>query len=365
MQLSSLSDSARSSLLLLVLLALFLLIPRLLPAQQGGSPFNTPFAEDGVLRLVFYNVENLFDTLDDPCIVDEDFTPEGKREWHFGKYRDKLLRISRVLMHCGAWEKPALIGLCEVENRRVLQDLLRRTPLWYYHYEIIHFNTADRRGIDAALFYDPDQLRPLDARPLRLRFEGEPNKRSRDILYARFTLPGGRILHYFVNHWPSKYGGAQATETYRLQAGRSLRALADSIRSEDTTAILIACGDFNDGPASAPLALLDEGEDPPFLNLMKRLPHLGAGTHKHAGQWEMLDQFLISPALLRDSVKATLHYAGSGILSVPYLLTEELNQTGHRPYRSFAGSFYQYGFSDHLPVFLDLRWHKEPGRRIP
>lgn len=364
MRISFLCYSGRSSLLWL-LLSVSLSVPCILSAQQGGNLFNAPPAEDDVLRLIFYNVENLFDTLDDPCIVDEDFTPDGKREWHYGKYRDKLLRISRVLMHCGGWKKPALIGLCEVENRKVLQDLIRRTPLWYYHYEIIHFNTADRRGIDAALLYDPEQLRPLDARPLRLRFEGEPNKRSRDILYARFWLPGGQILHYFVNHWPSKYGGAQATETYRLQAGRYLRAVADAIRSGDASSILIACGDFNDGPASVSLSLLDEGEAPPFLNLMKRLPHLGAGTHKHAGQWEMLDQFLISPALLTDSTNTSLHYAGSGILSVPYLLTEELNQTGHRPYRSFAGSFYQYGFSDHLPVFLDLRWHKEPGRSFP
>ncbi len=340
-------------------------IPSILTAQQAGRLLNAHLAEDDVLRLVFYNVENLFDTLDDPRIADEDFTPAGKREWHYGKYRDKLMRISRVLMHCGGWRKPALIGLCEVENRKVLHDLLQRTPLWYYRYEIIHFNSEDHRGIDVALLYDPARLRPLDARPLRLCFEGEPHKRSRDILYARFALSQGQILHYFVNHWPSKYGGAQATETYRLQAGRFLRAVADSILSDKANAILVACGDFNDGPASASLSLLDEGADPPFLNLMKCLPQLGAGTHKHAGQWEMLDQFLISPGLLADSTRTSLRYAGLGILTAPYLLTEELNRTGHRPFRSFAGTFYQYGFSDHLPVYLDLKWQCKRDQVLP
>lgn len=344
---------------------LLLMMPALLMAQSGDDFFNAPMEDEEGLSLVFYNVENLFDTLDDPRIVDEDFTPSGKREWHYGKYRDKLIRISRVLMHSGGWKKPALIGLVEIENRRVLQDLLQRTPLWYYRYGIIHFDSEDRRGIDAALLYDPEKLRPLDARPLRLRFQGEPHKRSRDILYARFILSDGQILHYFVNHWPSKYGGAQATETYRLQAGRFLRSVADSILAEDSSALLVACGDFNDGPDSPSLSLLEEGPDPPFLNLMKSLPQQGAGTHKFAGQWEMLDQFLVSPRLMEPGGERSWNFAGLGILFVPYLLTEELNQTGHRPFRSFAGSFYQYGFSDHLPVFLDLKWHKKPGHSLP
>lgn len=301
------------------------------------------------LRLVFYNAENLFDTLDDPGYDDASFTPQGSRVWRFASYRRKLINLGRVLIHCGEGRLPDIIGLCEIEKRAVLEDLLRYSPLRGQGYEIIHFDSRDPRGIDVALLYRPGALSPLFARPIQIAFSQGSGRTSRDILHAQFELADQTLLHVFINHWPSRFGGEQRTAPLRLDAAACLGSQVKDIYMQDPKALVIAMGDFNDGPLDASLQhLAQEGN---MTNLMLSWTRQGRGTHKHAGHWAVLDQILVCSSLT-DNIGWEV--GNTNALSAPYLLQEELNQPGHRPFRSFAGEVFQGGFSDHLPVFTDL-----------
>jgi endonuclease/exonuclease/phosphatase family metal-dependent hydrolase len=323
-----------------------------LPGQHNSKAIHMAsedFQATQKLRIVFYNAENLFDTLDDPGYNDAAFTPQGSRSWHFFTYRRKLINLGRVLINCGEGTLPDVIGLCEVEKRGVLEDLLRYSPLRGQGYEIIHFDSGDPRGIDVALLYRPGKIRPVLARPVKIVFSQGSRRSSRDILYARFELFDRTPLHIYVNHWPSRFGGEQQTAPLRLDAARCLKDEIDSLLNEDENVLALAMGDFNDGPQDASLQWFTS--ESRMNNLMLNWGSRNVGTHKHAGHWATLDQILVTPGLLDQKGWEAVN---PRVLSSPYLLQEELNQPGHRPFRSFAGEVFQGGFSDHLPVFTDL-----------
>ena len=186
----------------------------LFPWQQdylASKSFDPSPRKNERIRLVFYNVENLFDYFDDPDTRDEEFLPEGKRHWTKRRYEDKLQKIAKTIIATGGWEPPALVGLCEIENRYVLEGLTSFTPLKPIGYEIVHQDSPDKRGIDVALFYRPEKFQLIDYTYHPVNFPFEPESRTRDILHAVGILPGQDTLHLFVNHWPSKYGGALET----------------------------------------------------------------------------------------------------------------------------------------------------------
>jgi predicted extracellular nuclease len=320
------------------------------------------FAQDAEsFRIVFYNVENYFDAVDDSLTRDEEFTPEGTRYWSWYKYNEKAAKIYKAIAAFSQWKKPDIIGLCELENRNTLENLLKRTPFGDSDYRIVHQESEDFRGIDVGLLYNPESVWPISENYIKVRFEGSPNKRTRDILHLKALLKNKDTLHVFVNHWPSKYGGAVATIPLRATAARALRHVTDSILRVNANANIVITGDFNDTPEDVslrehlmalPLSEADEGQ---LINLTGSVSDTDySGTHKYQGQWSFIDQFIVSPAMLRPDNPVYTNVEKLDIGNIDMLMEPDEKYTGQRPYRTFIGFKYHGGFSDHLPVLLDL-----------
>ena len=315
--------------------------------------------ERGTLRIMFYNVENLFDTEDEPGKNDNEFTPEGTRYWTTYRLWQKLVAIYKVIAAAGNWEVPEVIGFCEVENRFVLESLRDQTPLKNIPYRIIHRHSPDARGIDVAMMYRADRIEMIDSAFFTLTFPNSPDVKTREIIYA-CGVSMSDTLHFFVNHWPSRLGGA-ASEQNRYYAGKFLRTKVDSLLTVNSNAKIIIMGDFNDEPVDRSLteglgALTSEGKGPGQLyNLMAPLKRISSfGSHKYQGQWTILDQFIVSGSLMNTNKGFYTTYGAACILMEDFLLEEDEIYSGIRPFRTYNGFVYAGGFSDHLPVILDL-----------
>ncbi len=310
--------------------------------------------EQGRLRAMFWNVENLFYPEDDSLTEDDDFTPEGNMHWTFNRYHQKLNRIFKVFAAAGIYEPPALIALAEIEDMKVLQDLYYRTPLNKYDYGIVHRDSPDRRGIDVALFYRKGLFQLLGTSFIRLRFIEEPDYRTRDILHAKLLLQSEDTLHAFVNHWPSRYGGVAAFSGRRAVAAGNLSFVADSILQKNPSASILILGDFNDEPGDASISEIlgagpaEAADSFQWINLAEGT----GGTIKYKGDWQVFDQVIVSRPLYLG--QAGLKAENYGILQLPELLTEDTGYTGAIPYRTYRGWKYDGGYSDHLPVVVDI-----------
>lgn len=329
------------------------------PTRKTSSPNTKTLDDRGHFRVMFYNVENLFDTIDEPGKNDEEYLPEGSRYWTPYRFRQKLLTIYKVVAAAGEWDAPDVIGLCEVENRFVLELLRELTPLVNIPYNIIHRDSPDVRGIDVALMYRPDKMEIIDSAFFTLVFPHEPTIKTREILYAKGLLSND-TLHFFVNHWPSRLGGAQA-ELSRMFTGSFLRKRVDSLFKVNPRAKIIIMGDFNDEPNDRSLTeglgalttKADITED--LYNLMAPVKqNTSLGTHKYQGQWAILDQFIVSAALLQKNTGVFTTHNAAKIMMQDFLLIEDEIYSGQRPYRTYDGFRYAGGFSDHLPITLDL-----------
>ncbi|PKP48949.1 MAG: endonuclease [Bacteroidetes bacterium HGW-Bacteroidetes-11] len=314
-------------------------------------------------RIMFYNVENLFDPFDDTLKNDAEFLPGGMRGWTWKKFEKKLQNTSKVIISTGGWRPPEIVGFCEVENRFSLIQLLKRTPLERFGYQIVHEESNDFRGIDVALIYRPDKFKKLYHRAIPVIFEGDTAATTRDILYVK-GLAGTDTLHVFINHWPSKYGGASATIPRRRDAALALRRVVDSLNAVVTHPLIVITGDFNDTPEDESVLthlgaqLKEPATEGPFLfNLMG--PFLGkwdTGTHKFREEWSIIDQFIVSSALLRKTEGLKLSDKKAEIVRFPFLIEEDRTHNGTKPYRTYNGMRYQGGFSDHLPILLHLEY---------
>ncbi len=313
----------------------------------------------GIERIVSYNVENLFDCEDDPDTQDDSFTPEGAHQWTPQKYRAKLNNAARAITAAGGWETPIVIGLCEIENACVLQDLLYRTQLRTDGYRFVHKESPDRRGIDVALAYQPSHFQLIHEEFLPVVFPG--GRPTRDILYAAGILTNGDTLHAFVNHWPSRYSGELETDKHRMEAAQTLREKTDSLLSANIHAKIIIMGDFNDYPDNESMLLGLCAQSPKTEIRPDRLYNLGyeiheigeRGSHKFGGKWGMLDQFIVSGSLLLPDSRTHTTHDGLQICNEPFLLKKDASDFA--PKRAFLGTFFAYGYSDHLPIFIDLQ----------
>ncbi|MDR1455989.1 MAG: endonuclease [Tannerella sp.] len=300
---------------------------------------------------MFYNVENLFDTEDDPNTLDEEFLPAGPRRWTPYRYYTHLRQTARVISAVGEWDTPALVGLCEIENDSVAIHLLTRTPLRMQHYRYCMTRGNDRRGINNALLYQPDKFRYLGHESGRIRFT-DSLRRSRDILHAWGQVITGDTLDVFVCHFPSRSGGERETERDRMDAARHLRRMLDSLCLIRKTPQLLVMGDFNDGPADRSIRALTASAHPGWtlVNLFAGKTALNAkGSHKYQGEWAQLDQMMVSKPW-----KKYLKEGSPRIFNEPFLMTEDKSRRGQRPKRSYYGFKYEGGFSDHLPVVADF-----------
>ena len=331
------------------LLFVCVIYPHRLHAQKQGEDY---------LRLMFYNVENYFDTKDDPRTNDNDFTPDGSMHWTQSRYTDKRNNIFRVITHVGEWDPPALVGLCEVENRGVLDDLIQNTPLAKYPYSVIHKESPDLRGIDAALLYRSDYLECVAQQFIRVRFT-DNRRRTRDILFATFRTANNDTLHVFVNHWPSRVGSARQSEPGRILAASLVRQKVDSVFSRNAMAKIVVTGDLNDTPTDKSLvstlrALNDTTHAKPsaLFNLSAYKMKESTGTIKYQGKWSVFDQIIVSGGLLRGTLRTDANRCH--IFRADYLFEPDPRYQGIQPFRTYIGTRYNKGFSDHLPVYLDV-----------
>jgi predicted extracellular nuclease len=322
-------------------------------------------AKRGELRIMFYNTENFFDIYNDSLTRDDEFLPEGSRHWNNKRFTDKLNKLCKVIIAVGGWEPPEIIGLCEVENTSVLYKLIYETPLSKYDYGIVHRDSPDSRGIDVALLYRKDKLVLLDKIFFNICFPGDSLKKTRDILYFKGKVFNKDTLHIFINHWPSRYGGQIETEPYRIYASRLLKNKVDSVFNINKRSKIIITGDFNDEPENKSLAEYlsavnrtdlssDTITDNKLYNLSYTLSgNAKLGSYKYRSEWDIFDQFIVSGTLLNSrnvsTSKDDIH-----IFDAPFLMKKDDRYSGYRPFRTYWGYKYEGGFSDHLPVYLDL-----------
>ncbi|MBN2814683.1 MAG: endonuclease [Bacteroidales bacterium] len=324
------------------------------------TELNTESAGSKRFRIMFYNVENLFDTANDTLTDDEAFTPAGDLHWTRSRYYSKLANISKVTIALGGWNPPDVIGLCEIENRQVLFDLVRNTPRMKFNYGIVHINSPDRRGIDVALLYNVNTVRILDFNHHAVTAKG---LKTRDILLVK-SLLGADTCYFAVNHWPSRSSGQLESEKYRFVAARLLRRLTDSLLTISPTTKIVAMGDFNDDPTDASitnyLGALSPGNSLSAAQLynLTRIPGEGpvGGTLKYQGMWNTFDQIMVSGTLLLAETGLKTALSTFTIFRFGFLLEPDETYNGSKPFRTYIGFRYHGGFSDHLPVYVDLEY---------
>ena len=321
--------------------------------QRGKSQ------QAGELRIAFYNVENLFDTIDDPKKDDAEFLPGAKNSWNSRRYHLKLDRIGEALAGMEAGSYPAVIGLCEVENRLVTEQLAQHPRLKKAGYSVIHHESPDERGIDNAIMVDPRQFRIIDERAISIDL-GQFRDKTRDILYVRGVPAGARkdTLHLFVNHWPSRSEGKEKSEPKRILAAKTLKHAVDSILQLYPSAKIIIMGDFNDEPVDASIteilgAMPVQAIKPSGLyNLMMAAYQEGKGT-LYWKDWDLFDQIIVSGQLLLGKKGAVITQRSGGIFDPDWLMFKT-NDGEMRPNRTMGREYYG-GYSDHFPVYIDLK----------
>lgn len=315
---------------------------------------------DSAYRMVFYNTENLFDNEDDTLTDDDDFLPGGVMRWNYPRYRNKINSIYKVIAASGNLEPPVLVGLCEIENRKVLEELIYNTYLSHYNYAIVHGESNDPRGIDVGIIYRQDIIDLIFTRQLIPAGYSHAGFRTRNVLYAKFLINSDTI-HLFLNHWPSRRGGALAGEDYRRNISEMIKEKADSInKSVYGKGKIIVAGDFNCTPNDTEMGLLMNNNDKAadfliLINLAEKSSQKGSGTYKYMGTWEMLDQVIVSENLLKTDSGIYTGYDLFSIFSPDFLLAGDPAYPGFKPFSTYSGYRYQGGFSDHLPVTLDLK----------
>ena len=313
-------------------------------------------------RIMFYNVENLFDTKHDSLKNDYDFLPGGFMNWNNWKYWQKQRNIGRVITAVGEMQSPALVGLCEVENDSVIFDLTKRSPIRAQQYEYIITNSPDRRGIDVALLYQRHKFKLIEKNEYELIRSDKNARPTRNILHAVGQIVTGDTLDIFVCHFPSRYGGQLVSEGGRIDAAQLLRNKADSLFSIRHNANIIIMGDFNDHPDNKSIFKVLEARSLNYhLNknelynmFFHRIKERDFGTHKHEGRWGVLDQFIVSGNLLMEHERIRIDNNQAHIYKADFLTEKDEKYGGVRPFRTNLGPRYIGGFSDHLPIYMDL-----------
>jgi predicted extracellular nuclease len=302
--------------------------------------------------MVFYNVENLFDTIDDPTKNDNEFLPSSKKKWNAKRYKEKLGKLAEVITRTNA-ENPLFIGFAEVENRFVVSDLVTTGRLKETKYRIAHFESPDVRGIDVALAFDHSKFQLAKKEAIPIEIDGKPDFKTRDILYVNGFLFDSTKVHLFVNHWSSRRGGQKESEYKRIAAARKLKEKTNEILAENANANIIVMGDFNDYPTNSSIVdILDAGpqnSNTMFVNLLLPYHLMGAGSYNYKGEWGALDQFIVSRSLLDNKGLEIKNGQALIMYDEDFLYT---NKDGSKtPNRTYGGNNYYGGYSDHLAIY--------------
>ena len=316
--------------------------------------------------IAFYNLENLFDTIVDPDtnkILQEDFTPFGKKNFNTEKYNAKLKNLAKVIDTLGKEVTPlgaSIIGVCEIENRLVLEDLVKQKSIADKNYKIVHHEGPDRRGIDCALLYDPLHFKLISSKSIPLHMPNDNRFKTRDQLLVTGELIGEK-MHFIVNHWPSRRGGESKSRPKRIQAAILCKSIVDSIQNVEKNAKIIIMGDFNDDPTSPSIKDILKAKANPemvrkdqLFNAMGNHFKQGIGTLAYRDQWNLFDQFIMTSSLLDFEKKYNdFTFYKSVVFNKSFLKNQKGNFKGY-PYRTFVGSSFLGGYSDHFPVYIFL-----------
>jgi hypothetical protein len=323
-------------------------------AQKGKTP---------PVVISFYNLENLFDTINDPTINDEDFLPSGSYAYTTEVYTKKLSNLASVLCKFGTEKNPdgfAFCGVAEIENEAVLKDLVKQAKLKDRNLKIVHYNSPDARGIDVALLYNPKYFKVLgsQALPVLLPSDGGFKEKTRDVLWVTGKL-NGEIVHVFVNHWPSRRGGEAASAPKRMLAAGVSRKIMDSLLLENPEVKIVAMGDLNDDPINKSLTevwrakgKLKDVKKGDLFNPWTAYYKNGIGTMAFNDAWGLFDQICISEGFTNKK-SSGLHFADSRVFNEAFLI-EKFGQYKGYPKRAFSGSLWNDGYSDHFPTMIYL-----------
>ncbi len=317
-----------------------------------------------VRTIAFYNVENLFDVHNDSLIFDDERTPQGRYAWTVERYQTKIARIAEVLSKLGTdktGSSPDIIGLCEVENKSVLQDLVSHPHLKTKDYGIIHFNSPDERGIDVALLYKKAVFIPSSMKSQRLLLFNEEGFRD----YTRDQLIVGGLLdneqlYFLVNHWPSRSGGEHRSRPYRIKAAQQNKRVIDSLQAFEPHAKIISMGDFNDDPIDDTFKKVlktvgnpNKLDSTQLFNPMEKWFRKGVGTLAYRDRWNLFDQFVLSPNFVDATDRKYYSYWKAGIYNPNYLKNPAGKYKGY-PFRTYVGTTYYGGYADHFPIYMYL-----------
>lgn len=341
-----------------LLIALFLLFTFTYSFSQEKKQYK-------VGCVAFYNIENLFDTIQTPGVNDFEFTPDGTNKWNSQRYFKKLENISDVISQIGNElfpGGPAVLGLCEIENREVIVDLINTPKLKSAKYDIVHYDSPDARGVDVALIYRTDFFRVTSSRSARLRVENMPDFKTRDQLVVSGIFDG-EPMHFIVNHWPSRRGGEKRSLPLRKAAAKLTRSIVDSIFTTDPNAKIFIMGDLNDDPTSPSVNKVlgakggkSDLKKSDLFNPMWQLHKDGIGSLAYRDAWNLFDQIIISEPLIGDD-RSTYKFLRAKVFNSPFLAQKSGQFAGY-PFRTYVGTDWQGGYSDHFPVYVFIAKEK-------
>lgn len=310
--------------------------------------------------VAFYNLENLFDTINNSKILGEEFTPAGPIKWNTQKYNSKLKNMSYAISQIGLDYSPtgvAIIGVSEIENRTVLEDLIKQPDLVKRGYEIVHYDSPDLRGVDVGLLYDPSKFVVTNSKSYRLHTT-DTAFLTRDQLMVSGYLMGEKV-HVIVNHWPSRSGGELRSQPKRNAAAGLTRSIADSLFKVDPKARIIIMGDLNDDPfnescakilgAKKEIMEVKEGE---LYNTLWKTLDMGVGSLAYNDQWNLFDQIIVSNELANGN-RSKLKLWKAEVFNRSFLIQQEGRFKGS-PLRTQAGGVWLNGYSDHFPTLIYL-----------
>ncbi len=316
--------------------------------------------------IAFWNIENLYDTINDPKKNDEEFLPNGTNLWNTSRYTKKLDHLAEVIKQLGEEytpDGPAVIGMCEVENENVLIDLAKQPKIANRNYKSIIIEGPDARGVDPALMYNPKYFKPEKYLAYPVTIITDPEHKTRDILVVYGKLLGEPFA-FLVNHWPSRRGGEEASRPNRISAAKTAKHIVDSISKADPNIKIMIMGDYNDDPTNESIKKyigtygdLKRIKDDEFFNPMEKLHKKGYGTLAYQDKWNLFDQILLNKPLLPTDY-STLQYFNVKIFNKPFVRNDFGNFKGY-PFRTIVGGNYQGGYADHFSVYIVLMRQKK------
>lgn len=344
----------------------------LLPALAQGQDQEQQVEQERrylMYGVMFYNLENLFDTINNNGVYDKEFSPEGARQWNGTKYWQKqhnmAYAISQMEVKGSPADGPVIIGVSEIENITVLQDLVRQPEIKDRRYQIVHHDSPDRRGVDVGLLYNPRFFKVLNVTNQNIGkyLPDYPEFRTRDQLCVTGLLAGEKVS-IMVNHWPSRLGGEEQSSYLREAAGRMARETMDSLLRDDPNQGIIFMGDLNDDPQNKSCAEvlkakrdLKDCDDPDDVyNPWWKLLDKGIGTLAYRGQWNLFDQIVMTQHFLKyydSKEKPQLTFLRAEVLNRDWLKTTEGDRQGY-PLRTYSGGVFLNGYSDHFPTIIYL-----------